>query len=187
MSLMDTGSRVMTADELLLLPSGTARYELLRGELRTMTPSGHLHGKVAARVAGSLVPFVQQHGLGEVYGAETGFLLQRDPDTVRAPDAAFVTAAKLDASSLPPQGYFPGAPDLAVEVLSPSDSRHDVEKKTAAWLEAGCQVVATIDPVRQMAEVHRRGLEVQSLDADDHLTIPDLLPGWSIELASLFR
>ena len=116
MAPMATGSRLMTADELIRLPRGTWRYELVRGELRQMSPSGHVHGKVAAHVLGRLMPFVEEHNLGETYAAETGFFLRRNPDTVRAPDVAFVTAAKLAATTLSAEGFFPGAPDLAVVV-----------------------------------------------------------------------
>ena len=88
-------AQFMTAEELLLLPRGTWRYELVDGELRQMTPGGHVHGSIAAEFLGHLAPFVRAHRLGLTYAAETGFPLRRDPDTVRAPDAAFVMAAKL--------------------------------------------------------------------------------------------
>jgi Uma2 family endonuclease len=152
-----------------------------------MTPSGHVHGKIAARVAGWLAPFVQQHGLGEAYGAETGFILQRAPDTVRAPDAAFVTTARLAAINPSPEGYFPGPPDLAVEVVSPSDAFSAVEAKVAEWLASGTQAVVVVDPQRKAAAVHRPDGRVLSLAATDVLLLPDLLPGWSLPLAELFR
>lgn len=177
----------MTAEALLLLPRGSARYELVRGELQTMTPSGHVHGKVAARIAARLVAFVEQYDLGLAYGAETGFILRRSPDTVRAPDAAFVTAARLAATPLSPQGYFPGAPDLAVEVTSPSDTNTEVEEKVAAWLEAGCRAVVVLNPDRNTAHVYGSGLDVQFLSVSDQLSLPDLLPGWSVPLDDLFR
>lgn len=177
----------MTADALLRLPRGGARYELVEGVLRTMTPSGHVHGKVAARVAARLVSFVEKHDLGLAYGAETGFMLRRSPDTVRAPDAAFVTAARLSATALSPHGYFPGAPDLAVEVTSPSDTKSELDEKIAAWLDAECRVVVVLDPVRKTASVYRAGHDVRSLTVTDELSLPDLLPGWSVPLEELFR
>ncbi len=122
MTPMTAGSRVTTAEELLHLRGGAWRHELVKGEPRQMSPSGHVHGKVVARLGARLTLFVEAHRLGETYGADTGFLLSRDPDTVRAPDAAFVTAATLASRSPADQGFFPGAPDLAVEVTSPSDS-----------------------------------------------------------------
>ena len=177
----------MTADELLRLPRGRARYELIDGELRTMTPSGHLHGKVAARVARWLVAFVDDHDLGVAYGAETGFMLRRAPDTVRAPDAALVTKERLATMALSPRGYFPGPPDLAIEVLSPSDVPHDVEQKIADWLAAGCRVVVVLDPERAIGRVHRPAVATQLLAMSDSLQIPELLPGWSVSLGDLFR
>lgn len=177
----------MTAEEVLQLPRGTWRYELVRGELRQMSPAGHVHGEIAARVLIRLGPFVEQAGLGKTYAAETGFLLRRNPDTVRAPDAAFVTAAKLAATTLAPDGFFPGTPDLAVEVVSPSDGDIEVEEKVAEWLDAGTRVVVVLDPRRKAGAVHRRGAEVHSLGPGNHLTLPDLLPGWSLALDELFR
>ena len=187
MASMATGSRLMTADELLRLPRGRARYELVNGELHTMTPSGHVHGKVAARVAGWLAPFVDKHELSQVYGGETGFILRRAPDTVRAPDAAFVTAAKLASTNPTDEGYFPGAPDLAVEVLSPSDSYSEVDEKVSEWLESGCRVVVVLDPRRKTAKVYRPGTEMMSVAGTEKLTLPDLLPGWSLPLDEVFR
>ena len=181
-----SGQPVFTADELLRLPSGRARYELVRGELRVMTPAGHLHGKVAMRVGQLLAAHVDANQLGIAYAAETGFVLSRDPDTVRAPDAAFVTAAHLASVSLSPEGYFPGAPDLAIEVVSPSESRAAVSQKTDDWLLAGCLVVVVLDPARNAGAVHRAGKPVESLAGDDRLSIPEHLPGWSVTLRTLF-
>lgn len=187
MTPMATGSRLMTAETLIQLPRGQWRYELVRGELRRMSPSGHVHGKVAARVLARLAPFVEQNHMGETYTADAGFLLRRNPDTVRAPDVAFVTTARLAAGDLPPTGFFPGAPDLAIEVVSPSDSDREVEEKAAEWIAAGTQVVVVVDPPRRTATVYRTGAGVQSFGESDRLTISDLLPGWSLTLHEIFR
>ena len=177
----------MTAEELISLPRGRGRTELVKGVLRRMSPAGHVHGKVAAGLTISLGAFVREHALGVVYAAETGFLLGRDPDTVRAPDAAFVRATTLARLTLAAGGYFPGAPDLAIEVVSPSDAYSDVEGKIAAWLGAGCQVVVVVDPQRRVATIHRSAVEVVALRETDQLTVPDLLPGWSLALEEMFR
>lgn len=177
----------ITAEDLLRLPRGTERCELLKGELRRMSPAGRTHGKVAARVTGSLEPFVEERDLGEVYAAETGFLLARNPDTVRAPDVAFVSAARLRELAPPGEGFFSGAPDLAVEVVSPSDSYGDVESKVLEWLAAGVQVVVVLDPRRTTATVYQTDDEVRFLSASDTLELPRLLPGWSLPLAKVFR
>lgn len=184
---MATITQLMTAQELLELPRGTSRYELLEGELSYMSPAGHNHGKIAARFTAKLLPFVEEQGLGEVYAAETGFLLGKNPDTVRAPDAAFVSAERLADCPPAPEGFFPGAPDLAVEVISPSESYGDVESKVRLWLEAGTRAVVVLDPRRSAATVYRPGGDVQFLTAADALTLNELLPGWSLRLNQIFR
>ena len=187
MTPMSAQPTLMTADELLRLPRGTWRHELVGGALRRMTPAGHIHGMIAARVGARLLPFVEEHRLGEVYAAETGFLLRRSPDTVRAPDAAFVRRERLAAMTLQPEGYFPGPPDFAVEVLSPSDTDRDVRAKIVDWLDCGCQAVLVLDPTDRTARVHRPGRAAESFTSQDLVGIPELLPGWSLNLADLFR
>ena len=186
MTPMTAGSGLMTAEQLLRLPRGEWRSELVRGELRQMPLAGHVHGRIAADIGGRLFLHVREHRLGVTYAAETGFLLSRAPDTVRAPDASFVTAARLASMTLSAAGYFSGAPDLAIEVISPSDTYSEVEEKVAAWLESGAQVVVTLDPRRKTGKIYRPGSQVVSLTSADHLSVPDLLPGWSVALNELF-
>lgn len=176
----------VTADELLVSPRGAGRYELVDGVLRRMTPAGHVHGRIAARIGGRLLAFVESHQLGEVYAAETGFLLRRSPDTVRAPDAAFVRRERLASMTLQPQGYFPGPPDLAVEVLSPSDSRAEIEAKVADWLTSGCRLVLVLNPATRTAELHRR-TSVESFTSPEVVTFGDVVSGCTVDLADLFR
>ncbi len=152
-----------------------------------MSPAGHTHGKIAARFTAALAPFVEDHGLGETYAAETGFLLRTRPDTVRAPDVAFVGTERLEAAAGSADGFFPGPPDLAVEVVSPSDSAAQVQEKVMAWLAAGVRVVVALDPSRKIAAVHRSRAEATFLSGAQELTIPELLPGWSLNLAKLFK
>ena len=109
----------MTADELLLLPNDGCRYELVQGVLKKRALADEQHGELTMALGWRLAQFVSEHGLGEVYAAETGFKLRADPDTVRAPDAAFVSRARMGAP--PARGYRGGPPDLAVEVVSPND------------------------------------------------------------------
>jgi Uma2 family endonuclease len=186
MARMAIESGVTTAEELIKLPSGQWRYELVDGVLRRMTPAGQTHGRAAARIGARLTAFVDEHKLGATYAAETGFLLRRSPDTVRAPDASFVTNARLATLELSPRGYFPGAPNLAVEVLSPDDSHSEVEEKAADWLASGCEVVVLLDPRRQVAIVRRPDAPARTLSASDELAVEDLLPGWSVTVGELF-
>jgi Uma2 family endonuclease len=186
MTTMSKGSGVMTAEELIRLPRGRWRYELVRGELREMTPAGHLHGKIAADVLSRMAVFVREHQLGVTYAAETGFYLRRNPDTVRAADASFVGAARLASMTLSPDGYFPGAPDLAIEVISPSDTYSEVDEKVGEWLDAGCLAVVILDPRRKTGTVHRPGGDPVRLAETDVLSLPDLLPGWSLLLGEIW-
>lgn len=171
-----------TAEELLDLPDDGFRYELVRGELRQMAPGGYEHGRVAARTARVLDGFVSEHRLGEVVGAETGFVLARDPDTVRAPDAAFVAAERVPTDR---DGYAELAPDLVVEVVSPSDRAAEVADKVLMWLEAGCRMVWVLYPQRRAA-VHRPGGEARLLGPDDVLDGGEVLPGFALPVADLF-
>ncbi|MEA2164177.1 MAG: hypothetical protein QOK37_2304 [Thermoanaerobaculia bacterium] len=141
----------MTADELLRLPRDGWRYELVEGELRKMCPSGARHGRVAAEIVGSLVVHMKRQRTGAIYSSETGFRISRQPDTVRAPDAAYVRSECV-ADSI---GFFEGPPDAAFEVVSPGDSYTEVEEKTLQWLRAGVRVVVVVDPLTKTARVHR--------------------------------
>jgi Uma2 family endonuclease len=152
-----------------------------------MSPSGHTHGKVAARVTVSLGAFVEDHQLGEVYAAETGFRIRQDPDTVRAPDVAFVAAERLQNGAISLDGYFPGPPDLAVEVISPTDAYTDVEAKVAEWLQSGALAVVVLDPRRKGGAIYRAGGAVALLTVEETLQLPELLPGWSLPLSVVFR
>src|SRR4051812_16549369 len=133
-------TRIYTAADLLRMPDNGWRYELVRGELRKMTPAGGPHGRIAARLASRLDQYVEAHDLGFVYAAETGFLIATQPDTVRAPDVAFVSADHADADD-DDEGFVNGAPDLVAEVVSPSDTYAAVEEKAFAWLAAGTRMV----------------------------------------------
>ena len=170
----------MTADELLRLPDAGMRYELVEGELRTMSPSGARHGRVAAEIVGSLIVHVKRQRIGAVYSSETGFRLSRQPDTVRAPDAAFVRSERV----VDTVGFFDGPPDAAFEVVSPGDTYTEIEEKTLAWLRAGTKVVVIVDPRTKSARVHRTG---SSSNAEGYIEIEDVIPGWRLSLDELFE
>ena len=180
---MATIQQVTTAEQLLQTP-GLARCELLRGELVMMTPAGSEHGGIAANVAVALGTFVKKNHLGRVFGAETGFQIAREPDTVRAPDAAFVCAERIGPALS--RGFFQGAPDLAVEILSPSDRAGEVFAKVRDWLDAGSRQVWVIDPQTRTVTVYRSRREISVLQASETLCAEDLLPGFGLPVAEIF-
>jgi len=175
-----TVTTLMTAEELFRLPNDGSRYELVHGELRKkMSPTGIAHGRVAARIIFSLMAYLEDHAIGEVYSNDVGFWLGRKPDTVLAPDVAFVRNERVVDSTK----FFEGAPDVAVEVVSPGDSSSEVEQKAADWLRAGSRAVIIADPGRKSARIHRAGETVNVVDA---ISIDDILPDWRLPLAKLF-
>jgi len=178
---MAVDTKLMTAAELFELPGGEVRHELVDGELITMSPAGAEHGEVAAEIGARLRNYVREHRLGKTYAAETGFLLGEAPDSVRAPDVAFVRADRV----VKVRAYFPGAPDLAVEVLSPNDRASEVEAKVRHWLRSGTRMVMVVDPETQTATVHTTTATVR-LSANDTIDGGDVLPGWKLPLAELF-
>lgn len=176
---------VVTAAELQKLSNDGRRYELIEGKVRAMSPAGNKHGKIAMALGFRLAAFVQEHGLGAVYAAETGFLIGQAPDTVRAPDVAFVTQARIDDIG-PVDGYWPGAPDIVAEVVSPNDRFSDTEQKALNWLEAGSRIVWVVDPAQVHVTEYRGVSEIRVLSSDEKLTAPQLLPDWEVQISELF-
>ena len=162
---MATKTRI-TAEDLWRLGTGDVRRELVDGEVVEMTPAGGIHGRIAAQVSRRLSEHVDAHGGGEVVVGDVGFVLAlpTDPERVRAPDVAFISTARLPEGRLP-QGFIRGAPDLAVEVLSPSDNPVEVQQKVRDYLEAGSRLVREPEP----------------LDGED------VLPGLTLPLSDVFR
>jgi len=173
----------MTAEELQRLNLPNKRTELVRGVLVVREPAGYQHGDVAMRLAVAIFAHVEAHGLGRVFAAETGFTLARNPDTVRAPDVAFISAARLPDP--PPRGFAELAPDLAVEVLSPDDRPGEVLAKVADWLNPGARLVWVVDPVRVVARVYRADGSESVLGETDALRGEDLLPGFEYPLSAI--
>jgi Uma2 family endonuclease len=182
---MSTTTQIMTADELLKLPRGRFRYELIKGELRTMSPAGDEHSIVIMKLAVPLGHHVQTNKLGVIYGAQTGFKIATGPDTVRAPDIAFVNRARIEQTGVY-KGFRPGAPDLAVEVLSPGDTVEEVEEKTAEWLAAGARAVWIVSPKRRTVTVHRSSKDIKVLSEQDELDGEDIVPGFRCRVAEIF-
>jgi Uma2 family endonuclease len=183
---MTTTQANMTADDLWRKPDDGLRHELVRGELTMMTPAGGLHGDIAGAVFLALAAHVKAKKLGKVLAAETGFIISRDPDTVRAPDAAFIAKEHVPAGGLP-DGFIPFAPDIAVEVLSPSDTLLDVEEKIGQWLQAGTTLVWVVNPRGRTVTVHRTGRDPRVLRENDLLGGEDVCPGFSVKVSELFE
>lgn len=183
---MSAHAVLTTAEELLKLPTGEGkRYELIEGRLRVMCAAGFEHGRIALTAGRLLGNHVQATRSGVTLGAETGFVLASDPDTVRAPDAAFVSQARVDAVGVT-AGFWPGgAPDLAIEVVSPEDSRAYVRAKALSWLDGGASAVLVLDPRSRSATVYRPGGDVRTF-AGGTLELGDAVPGWRVAVADFF-
>jgi Uma2 family endonuclease len=150
-----------------------------------MELSSFEHGRATSRVGRLLANHGFSTGGGVTLGAEAGFILRRDPDTVRAPDAAFVSTARVEAAG-PVRGFFPGAPDFAAEVVSPSDTFAEVEAKALYWLEFGTTLVLVIDPARSTATTYRGRGEARVHRDGDTLDLSDGVPAWRVAVADLF-
>lgn len=174
----------LTIEEFERLPDEESRMDLVRGVVVREPPAGFEHGRMDVRIAYQLHGFVEEHGLGMVVGAETGFVLQRDPPTVRAPDAAFVAEARIPSERV--EGYFPGPPDLAVEVVSPSNRAGEIQDKVEDYLSAGTRLVWVIYPERRTVAVHASLAEARFLRDGDVLDGGDVLPGLRLEVGELF-
>jgi Uma2 family endonuclease len=180
-----TKTLTVTAEELLHMPRGHHRYELIHGVLNKMPPAGHYHGKQVVRVTAPLAVHVRSNDLGSVYAAETGYKLASDPDHVRAPDVSYVSRERLELMG-ETEGYWPGAPDLAVEVISPSDRYADVEEKVSEWLNAGAHMVIVVNPRSRTVRVHRSHTETIDLTENDVLDGDDVVPGWRLPVTDIF-
>lgn len=182
---MATTQQLMTAEELAQLPDDGQRRELIEGVVITMSPAGGEHGEIALDVGGPLRQHVKANGLGRTFGAETGFILARDPDIVLAPDAAFVSRERAEAIGRV-RGYLPLAPDLAIEIISPNDLYTEVQEKVATWLKYGTRMVVVLNPRHRAVTVYRTPTEVRHLTIEDTLDGEDVVPGWRVPVRELF-
>ncbi len=160
-------------------------HELVRGWLVREPPPKELHGSVQARVAHHLLDFVERNRLGLVV-TESGYALSEQQQTVRGPDVAFVAAARLEGGPLE-EHFRRGAPDLAVEILSPSNRRAEVAEKVTEYLAAGARAVWVVDPRKRSVTVHRAGADPRVYAADEDLDGGDVLPGFRLPLSKLFE
>jgi Uma2 family endonuclease len=181
-----TTTRLHTAEELFALGSD-APYILIEGRLVDEMPCGNESSEIGALIVTYLTTFARPRHLGKVYGADGGFILQRNPDTVVAPDAAFVRAERLPPAGTLGNVFMPMAPDLAVEVLSPGNRAGETARKVELYRRAGVPLVWVIDPEKQTATVYAQGAAPITLTKSDALDGGDLLPGFSLVLAELFE
>ena len=177
--------QIITAEQLLGIYKPGRRFELIKGELREMSPAGSRHGRIAMRLGALLEHFTRSHNLGVVYAAETGFKLHENPDTVRAADAAFVAQERIPAEG-EPDGFWAIAPDLVVEVVSPGDKATEIQSKATGWLEAGCRAVWVVYPHNQTVVVYHSLTDIRVLTADQSLEGGDVLSGFSITINQIF-
>jgi Uma2 family endonuclease len=182
---MSALTRTITTVDQLLDAGDIGRCELVRGELHMMSPAGADHGGVATEILLQIATFVKKHKLGRVYAAETGFVLSRNPDSVRAPDVAFVRADRVPKGWR--RGFFEGAPDFAVEVLSPDDRAEEVFEKLQDWFAAGCRLIWVVNPKSLTVVMHHPDGRSESLRGDDAITGGDVLPGFSSSIFSFFE
>ena len=192
--VVDLGGRrlkdTLTAEDLFDLPSehtDDGRYELVEGKLYKMPPPGPRHGKVTSNIDFILQIYVRQNRLGRVMAGDTGFILARDPDTVRGPDVAYMSYARFPEDQELPVGYGDFVPDLAVEVVSPSNTRSYLLGKIENWLATGVDAVWIVDPRTNQIAVHRAGQDTLVLRSDDMLDGSPALPGFTCRVADFFE
>ena len=183
---MSTQTALITAEELLKLCGNGKRFELIEGKVLEMAPAGRLHGRTAARIAFLLISHVDGKDLGEVSAAETGFIVIRNPDTVRAPDVAFVSKERLPPGDVE-SGFLEMAPDLVVEVVSPGDSASYVHEKAAMWLMAGARLVWLVYPVSQSVVVHDSQGGAKVLHTGDNLDGAPVFEDFQVAVEDFFK
>jgi Uma2 family endonuclease len=177
---------IMTIDEFLAYPAPEGKAELVRGELRVTPPAGGPHGAAATSLVLLLGPYVRQHKLGRVFGDGVGYELVRSPHTVRVPDGSFVRADRLPEEGIG-AGLFRFAPDLAIEVLSPSETASELEEKLHDYTVAGTTLIWIADPVRRTIMTIAADAPVRWLAEADTLHGGSVIPGFSCAVAEVFE
>ena len=180
-----TSENLLTVDDLLRLYSEGIRGELIRGVRCETIPTGLTHGEIAMNLGSELRNFTKPRRLGRVAGSDFGVLLERDPDTVREPDVAYISAQKLPLEIRSP-GFWEGIPDIVAEIVSPSDSPQEVFDKARMWISFGAALVWTVDPETRTVEVHRPNQPQLKLSDDDTLDGGQVLAGFSCPVRDLF-
>ncbi len=181
---MAEAKTLITAEQFFEMSLPDVRAELVDGEVVLMSPPGFEHGDIALFLGSRLRQFADARGLGRVV-SEVGFVLRRNPDLVRAPDVAFISQEKLEALGRT-RKFWPGAPDLAVEVLSPDDRPSEILRKVGEYLEAGTRLVWVVSPESQTISAYRSLERVRVYGASDELSGEDVLPGFRLKVSEIF-
>jgi Uma2 family endonuclease len=180
-----TSTALMTAEELIQLPRGYFRAELINGVLETMPLPGFPHGRIATRLGRPLAQFVEDHQLGEVLIGDVGFQVTWNPDTVLGPDVTFISKARLD-KVVEMKGFWQGPPDLAVEVYSPGYRPGKVSKRISGWFSFGTKQVWIVDLKHSTVTVYRSPSDTTTFSGSDYLEAQDLFPGFQLSLDKIF-
>ena len=178
-----TTAAPLTLEEFSRLPRGQERHELSGGELITMPPPKSLHSRIARIIFKVLEQFLEKTGSGEAY-AEAGYVLSRDPITIRQPDVSVLSKERIRTAS--PDDYFEGAPELAIEVVSPADPAEDLQIKIDQYLQAGAKQVWVLYPKTKRVHLFYAGGAIAIFDETQRLEGGDVLPGFSIQVTDLF-
>ena len=178
-------TKLITADELLMLYGKGVRGELIRGELCETMPTGGRHGETVVNIVIPMGSHIKMNNLGRLAASDSGVLLERDPDTVREPDIAFISAERLPLD-VEVSGYYEVFPDLIVEVVSPGDSAREVMDKALMWLSFDARMVWTVNPESRSVNVYRPSERTQTLTENDILDGLDILPGFTCPVADIF-
>jgi Uma2 family endonuclease len=182
-----TTTRLLTAEDLWNMPDNGKGYELIRGELHPMAPAGQEHSNLGIVLGSLLHAFVRKNQLGAVTGSDGGYILAKSPETVRAPDLGFVRQERL-AGGRTTAKYFEGAPDLAVEIISPTDSYQDIDEKVQEFLDAGTKLVWVVSPKKKTITIYRSNQKMALITKPgDVLEGEDVLPGFSVRLDEIFE
>ncbi len=181
-----TDEKLMTADEFGALPTSRRPMELVRGRIVYMNVPGPRHGQLCGRMVQILMNFVDEHKLGHVLCNDSGIVTEHDPDTVRGMDVSFYSYSRLPKGPLPVR-YVDVVPELIVEVRSPDDRWSRILKKISEYLEAGVTAVCVLDPKTETARVYSADETEQTLNADEELTFPNILPGFSVPVRRFFE
>lgn len=183
---MATQKTLLTADEFYdFCCKNDGRYELVRGEVVELSPVNEAHGMASIRIGAHFFNFLSLNPIGEVF-ADTGYRLEQDPDTVRGPDIAFLTRERLAGRSINAPGFRPGPPDLAIEVISPSNRPGEMRRKLREYFESGARRVWYVYPVNRSVSAHFPDGSVRHYTEDDTLEDPELLPGFSLPVRAIF-